>query len=84
MEEVDYHGPEFFLEVLPRKNRINLLLALDFNEAEDPHGIAKDTSQRKFFVYAQYEGGVNIPIWSTDDIELALPIIRQAHALISA
>ena len=81
---VSYHGPEFFLEVLPRKNRINLLLALDFNEAEDPHGIAKDTSQRKFFVYAQYEGGVNIPIWSTDDIELALPIIRQAHALISA
>ena len=81
---VSYHGPEFFLEVLPRKNRINLLLALDFNEAEDPHGIAKDTSERKFFVYAQNEGGVNIPIWSTHDIELALPIIRQAHALIPA
>ena len=32
---VSYHGAEFFLEVLPRKNRINLLLALDFNEAED-------------------------------------------------
>ena len=53
---VSYHGPEFFLEVLPRKNRINLLLALDFNEVEDPHGIAKDTSQKKFFVHAQYEG----------------------------
>ena len=38
---VSYHGPEFFLEVLPRKNLINLLLALDFNEAEDPHGIAR-------------------------------------------
>lgn len=81
---VSYHGPEFFLEVLPRKNRINLLLALDFNEADDPHGIAKDTSERKFFFYAQYEGGVNIPIWAADDIELALPMIRQAHALISA
>ena len=79
---VSYHGPEFFLEVLPRKNRINLLLALDFNEAEDPHGIAKDASQRKFFVHAQYEGGVTIPICSADDIEIALPIIRQAHALI--
>ena len=81
---VSYHGSEFFLEILPRKNRINLLLALDFNEAENPHGIAKDTSQRKFFVHAQYEGGVYIPIWSTGDIELALPIIRQAHALIFA
>ncbi len=81
---VSYHGPEFFLEVLPRKNRINLLLALDFNEVEDPHGIAKDTSQKKFFVHAQYEGGVYIPIWSPEDIEKALPIVRQAHALISA
>ena len=61
---VSYHGPAFFLEVLPRKNRINLLLALDFNEAEDPNGIAKDSSQRKFFVHAQYESGVNIPIWT--------------------
>ena len=78
---VSYHGPEFFLEILPRKNRINLLLALDFNETEDPHGIAKDTSQRKFFVHAQYEGGVYLPIWSADDIEIALPIIQQAHAL---
>ena len=81
---VSYHGPSFFLEVLPRKNRINLLLALDFNEIDDPHGIAKDTSQRKFFVHAQYEGGVNIPIWSAEDIEKALPIIRQAHALVSS
>jgi len=81
---VSYHGPSFFLEVLPRKNRINLLLALDFNEVDDPHGVAKDTSQRKFFVHAQYEGGVNIPVWSAEDIEKALPIIRQAHALVSA
>ncbi len=79
---VSYHAPEFFLEVLPRKFGINLLLALDFNEVEDPHGIAQDTSQRKFFIYAQYEGGVNIPIWSANDIEISLPIIRQAHALI--
>lgn len=83
-QSVSYHGPDFFLEVLPRKDWINLLLALDFNEANDPHGIAEDASQRKFFFYAQYEGGVNIPIWSTAAIERALPIIRQAHALISA
>ena len=81
---VSYHGPAFFLEVLPRKNRINLLLALDFNEAEDPNGIAKDSSQRKFFVHAQYEGGVNIPIWTSEDVDRALPIVRQAHVLISA
>ena len=80
---VSYHGPEFFLEVLPRKNRVNLLLALDFNELDDPRGIAQDTSERKFFFYAQYEGGVNIPVTSGEDIELALPIIRQAHSMVS-
>jgi uncharacterized protein with ParB-like and HNH nuclease domain/predicted transport protein len=81
---VSYHGPEFFLEVLPRKNRINLLLALEFNEAEDHSGIAEDASQRKFFFYAQYSGGVSIPIRSVDDIDLAMPIIRQAHGLVSS
>ena len=79
---VSYHAPDFFLEILPRKFGINLLLSLDFNEVEDPHGIAEDTSQRKFFFYAQYEGGVNIPIWSANDIAVSLPIIRQAHAVI--
>ena len=38
---VSYHGPEFFLEVLPRNNRINLLLALDFNEVEDPAALPR-------------------------------------------
>jgi hypothetical protein len=37
-KSVSYHGPTFFLEVLPRKNRITLLLALDFNEVERPLG----------------------------------------------
>ena len=35
-KSVSYHGPAFFLEVLPRKNRITLLLDLDFNEVDDP------------------------------------------------
>ncbi len=80
---VSYHGPEFFLEVLPRTNRLVLLLDLEFNEADDPHGIAKDASQRAFFVHAQHNGDVYVRLWSTDDIERALPIIRQAHALTS-
>jgi predicted transport protein len=47
-----YHGPNFFLEVLPRKNRILLLLGLDFNEVDDPSGLAEDTAQWKFFANA--------------------------------
>ncbi len=76
---VSYHGPTFFLEVLPRKNRIGLILALDFNEVEDPSGIAQDASQWKFIVNAEYEGGVYIDVDGEADIEKVLPMIHQAR-----
>jgi len=83
-KSVSYHGPTFFVEVLPRKDRITLLLALDFNEVDDPSGIARDASDRKFFVNAVYGGGVNIHIWGAADIDNALPMIREAWKLARA
>ena len=80
-KSVSYHGPAFFLEVLPRKSRITLLLALDFNEVDDPSGIAEDASEYKFFVNAEYEGGVHFSIWVPEHIDRALPLIRQAREL---
>jgi predicted transport protein len=71
-------------QVLPRKNRITLLLALDFNEIDDAAGIANDASQHKFFVNAVYNGGVYVPIREGEDIERALPIIRQARETMRA
>jgi uncharacterized protein with ParB-like and HNH nuclease domain/predicted transport protein len=78
LKSVSYHGPAFFLEILPRKNRITLLLDLDFNEVDDPSDIARDASEYKFLVNAVYEGGVIVSIWDPDDIEKSLPLIRQA------
>ena len=80
-KSVSYHGPSFFLEVLPRKNRITLLLALDFNEVVDPSDIAKDVSEHEFFVNAENEGGVYLLIRKPEDAENALPIVRQAREL---
>jgi predicted transport protein len=77
-KSVSYHGPGFFLEILPRKNRITLLLDLDFNEVDDPSNIARDASEYKFLVNAVYEGGVLVSILDPDDIDKSLPIIRQA------
>lgn len=77
---VSYHGPSFFLEVLPRRYKLTLLLALDFNEVDDPSGLAKDATEKKFFVHARHEGGVSLSVWNTADIESAVPLIRQAHA----
>jgi predicted transport protein len=77
-KSVSYHGPSFFLEILPRKNRITLLLDLDFNEVDDPLNIANDASEYKFLVNAVYEGGVLISILDAHGIEKSLPLIRQA------
>ena len=75
---VSYHGPDFFIEVLPRKRRLVLLLPLEFNEIDDAHGIASDATEWKFFFYAKYEGGVSVRIDEKKQIEQALPIIKQA------
>ncbi|HKB91917.1 MAG TPA: DUF262 and DUF1524 domain-containing protein, partial [Opitutaceae bacterium] len=79
---ISFHGPAFFLEILPRRHKLTLLLALDFNEVvDDPLGLAKDATEKKFFVHASYEGGVSMSIWDVEAIQGALPLIRQAHAV---
>jgi len=80
-KSVSYLGPEFFLEVLPRKRRLTLLLSLDFNEVDDPEGIAEDATQWKFFANAQHEGGVTVSVYKDEDIELVMPIVRQAYTI---
>jgi predicted transport protein len=77
---ISYHGPNFFLEVLPRAHKLTLLIALDFNEVDDPSGLAKDATEKKFFVHARHEGGVSMSIWDTRAVEKALAIIRQAYS----
>jgi uncharacterized protein with ParB-like and HNH nuclease domain/predicted transport protein len=81
-KSVSYHGPQFFLEVLPREHKLKLLLPLEIGEVEDQYGLAEDASQRKFFFYAKYAGDVAITITKSDDIPKAVPVIQQA--LVSA
>jgi predicted transport protein len=79
-KSVSYHGPGFFLEILPRRYSLTLLLALDYNEVDDPSGLAQDATQREFFVNARYEGGVSLRVRDESAIESAIPLIRQAYA----
>jgi predicted transport protein len=57
---VSYHERAFFLEVIPRKNQIGLLLPLEFNEIQDPSGVVEDASLWKFIVNAAHEGRAGI------------------------
>lgn len=83
-KSVSYHGPGFFLEVLPRKRRLNLLLPLEHGEIDDPHGLASDATEWKFLFYAKYEGGVLLRVKEAEDVEHAMPIIRKAFLLTTA
>ncbi len=81
---VSYHAPGLFLEVLPRKHRLNLLLPMNYSEVADPTGLAEDATEWKFFFHASYEAGVSLRIADTHDIERALPIIRQSLVMANA
>jgi uncharacterized protein with ParB-like and HNH nuclease domain/predicted transport protein len=83
-KSVSYHGPGFFLEVLPRKHRLSLLLPLDHAEIVDPHGLAQDATEWKFVVNSKHEGGVLLGIRDASQIAQAMPIIRQALVMVSA
>ncbi|MGO8920771.1 MAG: DUF262 domain-containing protein [Stellaceae bacterium] len=77
---ISYHSPGFFLEVLPRRYSLTLLLPLDFSEIDDPSGLAQDATQWKFFVNARYDGGVSLSVADASAIEKAIPLVRQAYA----
>lgn len=77
-KSVSYYGPDFFLEVLPRKNHVALLLNLEFGEIDDPAGAAEDASRWKFVVNAVHSGGVLIDVVDPSSVAKALPMIRRA------
>ena len=81
-KSISYHCPYFFLEVLPRKNRLTLLLPLSYSDLQQPPGIAADATEWQFIVHAKHSGGVLLRIKTIEDIEAALPLIRQAHAAV--
>ena len=60
------------------------VLTRDFNEVDDPAGMAQDATQWTWFVHAQHAGGVSVRISEPGDIDKAMPLIRQAHAVASA
>ena len=79
---ISYHAGSFFVEVLPRANRLLLLLSPEINEIEDESGVAQDATQWKFFVGSKYDGGVAVSVMDREDVGRAMPLIRQALELV--
>lgn len=80
-KSVSYHDPEFFLEVIPRKHGLVLVVDLDFNEVEADDGLVEDASDRTFVMHASHQGGVLVHLSNPDQIGRAMAIVSQARAL---
>jgi predicted transport protein len=80
-KSISYHDPEFFLEVIPRKRGLVLVVDLDFNEVDENDGLAEDTSDRSFVMHATHQGGVLVHLRDAAHIDQAVAIVSQAHAL---
>lgn len=76
---VIYRVFDFFVEIIPRKQRLSLLLNLDFADSEDSSGKARDATEYAFIIGATEAGGVLYNLESQDDVPAAINVVRQAY-----
>ena len=82
-KSIAYHAADgdFFCEVLPRKHRLTLLLNIDLNECQYQDDNVVSAADYKFLVHAQQSGGVLYKLWSTEQLEGAMKLVRQAYEI---
>lgn len=82
-KSVTYRVYDFFVEVMPRKRRLSLILNLDFADCDDPSGLASDATKWAFIVNASEEGGTLVTLDSPAHIGDAIHVIRQSYQLVA-
>ena len=80
---VSYYADDgdFFLEVLPRKRKLILLLNLPLEECNHRDEHLSDSSEYKFIVNAEHEGGSVYRLRGPEQLEFALKLIHQAYEM---
>ena len=78
-KSVVYRVFDHFVEVLPRSRRILLLVNLDFDDTDDPSGIARDASDQAFIANASESGDVLFSVTEASQIPAAIHIVRRAY-----
>ena len=73
------NSANFFAETLPMAHRVRLLLPIDFDETDDPEGLAKDATIYKSLQNVVHRDcGTFVDIWGVQKVDAAMPLIRQA------
>ena len=69
----------FFAESLPMASYVRILLPIDFEEIDDPDGVAKDVTAWKFLPNVTHRDcGVFIDIYDKHSVQKAVAMVRQA------
>jgi predicted transport protein len=82
-KSVTYRVYDFFVEVIPRKRRLSLVLNLDLEECDDPTKHAFDATEYAFITHASESGGVLFSLEDASHVPPALHVIRQAFEKVS-
>ncbi|SHK39524.1 hypothetical protein SAMN05444000_12747 [Shimia gijangensis] len=77
---ISYHDPDFFLEVIPRKYGLGILIDLEFARSAEISEHLEDASQWTFIMYAAFSGGTYCKVEKEQEIMSILPAVRLAHA----
>jgi len=80
---ITYRVYDFFVEVIPRRNRLTLLVNLAFEDCSDPSGQARNATEAAFVMNATETGGVLYDIKDDADIPAAIDVARQAYESIA-
>jgi len=80
---VSYHAADadFFVELLPRKHRVLVLLNLDLSECEYRDERLRDALDYKFLANATNEGAAFYELRDVAQIDGAMKLVRQAYGL---
>ncbi|MCX6000201.1 MAG: DUF1524 domain-containing protein, partial [Chloroflexi bacterium] len=78
-----YRVYDFFLEVIPRKKRLLLMLNLEYEECDDPTERAEAATDYAFIVGASESGGVLFTVSNVAHVTSAMYIVRQAYERVS-
>ena len=78
-KSVVYRVFDHFVEILPRAKYILLLVNTDFEDTDDPSGIARDASDRAFVTNASKSGGVLFSLRKNSQSVAAVHVLQQAY-----
>jgi len=80
---VSYRVFDFFVEVIPRKHRLLMVLNLEYEECDDPTQRVIDATQYAFIPNASENGGVLFSLETNSHVAAAMHVVRQAYEKVS-